>query len=536
MALSITGNSAEIYNDKVFGGKQLKRALYKYGPALKGHTPWKTRMFSYSRNMSLMMINNKDAVLLRLIDTTSKRILMSKDLTMAEFIPIEAYAKNFEESGEKEGKEVINLVRYLVKDSNIKTAEVCQESRRLLIEVDGRYNSFLVSHKLDKIFGEITEGSIIEKRKVGPCSDEYFMKSLQAEKIFSLSRDRDEAELKPKTPVLLDPNTLDEVKLFDVEQRPEIEPIIESIGSQYHALPTRIGDKLLLLTSQSYFSIFDYNQKKIISQFRHGPQMEFRRDVKITNINDKIFWTCSDCLYVATRTSTKKNQVKKVQKINLLDHIPQSDSLELKKDYSLFKLKSGNLLYVGARSNGATQERISVEFCPKKLKIFNTSVMGGGEADDVTRTINPKEFLQLKGDLFVSVVGKKTSNEGREDTSFGLGLWNKDLTLLDESYDYELRDLQSIKTVEKNLVTARGSSKNYLLYQIDEKSRRIIVNKNLLIVCQAIRDVKKTEEKSKELKCLVDGIQGEKDLLLRFNTKLELLSWTDKHETKWVDR
>ena len=324
--------------------------------------------------------------------------------------------------------------------------------------------------------------------------------------------------------------------MFDLDQNPEFGPVVESAGQHNHAPPTKIGENLLLIPSQSYFTVVNYKEKKIVSQVRHGPQMEQNPKAKIVNIGDQVFWTCNDSLYVLTRSEEDPERIQSFQKFNLLDYIPDDQGLLLRKDYSLVKLKSGNLLYVGARSGGKTLRGVAIEFSPITLEGINSCSMGEEKAGYTTETIDFKEFYHLDQDLLVSIIAKKGTTEEGSDITFGLGLWDKELNLLDQNFDHTLGDFKSIQTVDHQYVTVRGAGKDYFLFRINPESRRIVPAKHLSIKAQEISNIEKQEEDPKEFKLEVKSIQGNQKLLLKFNSQLELLSWTSNYRENFEDR
>ena len=260
----------------------------------------------------------------------------------------------------------------------------------------------------------------------------------------------------------------------------------------------------------------------------------------------------------------RKDEMKKVKSykmFNILGHIPRDHELRLKSDYSLFKLDSGNLLCVGARSGTDTDtiKGFSIEICPKTLKGLNTWVMEEGQAEYDDDILNFSEFYQVDGDLLVSVIGQKNETEeeektptveevgegpgytyrittrknfgGRKKLPYGLALWDKKLNLLDTTFEFLLSDLKSILTVDHQLVTAKGAEDNILLFEIDSQAKKINVKKNLLSLSKSHFSVIEGKDRSqKGFKC------WGRNLLLTFNSQLELMSWTDNYEEKYENR
>ena len=141
----------------------------------------------------------------------------------------------------------------------------------------------------------------------------------------------------PKTPVWLDPDTLEEEKLFDVENNPLFEEVIKSVGLLKHSLPTKMGEDLLLFVSHGYFTSLNYKTNKIVNQLQHSPQMGYKYDVKVTEIGKQRFWNCANSLYrVELSQGERSKKVESYEKINLLDHLPQIHGLKLERETIAF--------------------------------------------------------------------------------------------------------------------------------------------------------------------------------------------------------
>ena len=254
--------------------------------------PWETQTLPFSTTSNLIVFHNRESVLLKLIDIRTKKILKSRNLPIDEFISANSLIQNFKEIKEEEGDQAIQFVKHLFIQSILMPFEVHPATRRLVIQIRGPWLSILVSLKLDSLFGNITDGLVIEK-EVNRGYDEFFLKSIPGEKVLARSRPGDD-EKELKSPVWLDPSTLEEVKMFDIKQRSDLWSVIKGVGLRKHALPTKVAKDLILFVSKSHFTIFNYKDNKIVSQLRTGSQMGENYYVKITNIGNLKSWTCSD--------------------------------------------------------------------------------------------------------------------------------------------------------------------------------------------------------------------------------------------------
>ena len=292
---------------------------------------------------------------------------------------------------------------------------------------------------------------------------------------------------------------------------------------------------------------------------------------KITSIGNQRFWACSDCLYKVEITEEDEEEREKVetfQRLSLLDHLPERQDLELEEDYSLVKLQSGSLLYAGARSDDNRLEGFTIEIDPKTLEALKIWTMPEEENEYTSQSLNFKEFYPINGDLLLSVMRKKIElkeeeeeeipklletnqesdsgkvmiyrtvkiiDENERGISYGLALWDKKLNLLDSNFEYDLRDLESIMTIDDQFVTARGADHNYVLFEIDAEAKKITVKKNLSIKTSWIGNLEKEATSPQEFACLVESNQGGR-LLIKFNSKLDLVSWTKDHVKKSITR
>ena len=619
MALSIGGDPGERYRKTILQGKKFKRQMSfdSFSDSSEETVSWETRIFPFSRIFSLVIISNPQIMLLKLVEIKTKKVVKSRYVSMTENVLIKAYLKNFKKLRKNEKEEAIESARYLLKDSTIFTAEVCGETRRLILEMRSPWNSFLVSYRLDSLFSSLAKGLVIEK-KVKPINEKFFMKALQGENVLALRRAEGENQRKDLNLVRVDPRNLEEEDFCQLEQPRDHEQVLFSEGFLKHALPTKISKDLLLLVCPSNFTIFNSKLRKPSYKFSHFPQMKYSLNAKITNIANYTFWTSTDSLFVVKRFKERKDTVGSFRKVNLLDHIPRVKGRQLGKEYSLFKLESGNLLYIGARYDryetfkfkhllrGRILTRFSLEICPKTFKVLRTWIQGKEDPEYTDKMINLKDFYLVDGDLFVSVVGKKkqkkkqkkkkigvfeeqpqksgsdfqqdesgevdwssivkdigeketTNNQNYDEDekffekyfdmffdddedeeegkiTYGLALWDKELNLLDTNFGFDLLDLKSIRTVDRQFVTARGFKNNFVLFEIDIEQDKIIPKKNLLLMVHSIKSVDKQEEYPKEFKCRVSGVEVGIDLLLRFDSQLHLLTWTANYKEEYVFR
>ena len=204
-----------------------------------------------------------------------------------------------------------------------------------------------------------------------------------------------------------------------------------------------------------------------------------------------------------------------------------------------------------------TLKGFTIEFSPEGDKVLNTWARNEGQGEFTWKTINFKEFYYVYGDLLVSVIGKRKpveveegaqkggpeklqKNNTEEETKegekekiiYGLGLWDKELNLLDQNFEYELEGLNKILTVDYKFVVAKGAKKNLVFYMIDPKAKKINPKKNNSIPAQWVSEVKKQEEYPKEFRCKAKSLQKDEILLLKFNALDE--AWTDSYDEERV--
>ena len=501
----------------------------------------------------MLVVTKKDSTILKLIEISTKKVIKSKQLKRTEFVPVEDLADNYTKfEGIKRGAALVEAGK-MIRDLNISGVEVCEKRRRLLIQMKGKrdwsYHCFFISYKLDNLFGDIHEGVVISKEiEVGRSNS--LMRAIEGEKVLVLTKAPDQH--KNEIPVWLDPDTLEEAKICNTNSIRDFSSSSQDpcSGKQY-SLPCKIGEKLLLLVGKTLFTLFDYKEKKIVTQFRHAPGMDPSRSLNSTTVDNQIFWTCSDRLYITTLSHEDNHHIEKVQRINLLDYLPQTDDLKLEKDYSLFKLESGNLVYLGARSvldpskkpdynpkdSVKTVQGFILVICPKTLKVLHINEQ---KKEDTDRALNFNELYLANEDYILSVMERKEQirpgGNGEEKSSYGLGLWDREFNFLDQNFDYELNGFGSIQAIDNDHVAAKGSENNFLLFKIDVESRKIIPKKNLRISAKWITDVIKEENSPREFKCIVGHIQTGnriKEVLMKFNSQLELLTWTSSYQRRF---
>ena len=578
MPLSTLPGLAEKYKKSRENGSDIDlRYNISSHPEHTGH--FQTRAFTCSRVTSLVMLYTQKSITLKAVDIKSKKVLNSRRMKIADFIPGEELFRNVKDLEDRDYGDTDNPDSIL-NQFMICPYGVCRDTRRLLIQLRGSWTSLLVTHRVECLFGSITNGMVVEK-EFRRDDDTYFIKPIEGEKLLAASRALDDDQKEHKTPVWLDPKTLEEEKLFDVDKRPELGAVIQTVGAQNHALPTKIGENLILFVSHRDFTLFNFKEDKIVFQLRHAPEMNHSFDVKLTTIENRTFWTCSDSLYCVEVTEGESwKRAESFQRLNLLDHLPKAQGLILVKDYSLVKMESGNLLYIGARSVEDSIKKpedpakvpakilqgLSMEICSKTLKVLNTWRMGEEQDEYTEENINVKEFYSVGGDLLISGIKEtkkshkdsvpnqgdfdeemadwfleeieiveKNQNKEKGDVAYGLALWDKKLNLLQTNFEVGVRDLESILTVVQKHVTARGPENNFLLFEVDVQAKKISLEKNLSIQADSISDVPKQVEDPKEFICEVKGLDRDKKILLRFNSQLELLSWTENYRREAIN-
>ena len=407
------------------------------------------------------------------------------------------------------------------------------------------WSSILISHKLESLFGNLSEGLVFEKTIKPAEEGHHFFSLFEGEKtVLAANRDHD-ANIKMKSwPVLLDSETLKQTELLNMKENPHLNHLVEGVGLKGFALPTKVGHNSVLFVNKNYFSLIDFEENKVLDSIIYTPGEVYMGNSLVNDpkIGPYRFWSSTDYLMML-KTAQMDGGMKKVeilQKIHLPDYFLRTSHLSFAAEFSMLQLKSGNWLFVGGKSmiNHPKEEQelfsskslkvLSMEIFPKTLTVLNTRAMRESQCKFTTKTIDLSKFFLALEDLLVAAIGLEESEHEDSSPPYGLGLWDKELNLLDKvsAWDFDLQDLNCIKVIDRGKVVARCSRTNYALFKIDSVEKKIIPIKILTIWSMKIIDINENNPEARTV-CFKARKQDNKEIWVRINSSLELVSWTE---------
>ena len=522
-----------------------------------------TDIYPYAQDSSLIIIKNRNDLIFKILCFRTRKVLRTITHCFNKLLPTDTITDHFKNLGKKVKRS--DLVNCDIKARRNNT--YYNQTKDRLFAIAERYRiSFVVSFEVDMLFYKDPDSFLFLEEKLKSKHQE------EADYLFGLEDGNGDGRLylesrksssyleyqTRKWPQRVDLDSLEQTKLIGNQDSLGFDGLCSNFVESVYTLPQNFEEKFFIFLNNRFISVYDTFQDKFVHLYDHTPEMGYHHSVKLTDFDNHVSWTCADNLIILQYTELwagpenedmSRRRFQKLIKIHLYDHFVQDRRFRLLPAYSLLKLSSGRWLFLGGQEDRTSPHLcsqssryttkmprkalrgIAMEICPKTFKVIKT-IKTPKEQNLCTQNLDFNQFHRVDGDLLITPFYVDQTKQGKWRSYF-LSLWDKNLSLVDTCTSYHLKDFKSIKLVDGSFAIGRSILKDYYLFKIDFEGRKVVPMKAVSLNNRmTLEEVLGPVGVGKELRCMTRCSRGkEREFLMRFNSRLELLSWTNQIRT-----